>query len=81
MLVAWNQTWKNVQCSSDPEFSHFKCSPKRVETIGHFTLHKLKIFKTSLKSTSAMHCYTGCIKKMVIELWRAIGHSIFNIQK
>ena len=26
-------------------------------------------------------CYTGCLKKMVIELWRAIGHSIFNIQK
>ena len=25
--------------------------------------------------------YTGCLKKMVIELWRAIGHSIFNIQK
>ena len=24
---------------------------------------------------------TGCLKKMVIELWRAIGHSIFNIQK
>ena len=24
---------------------------------------------------------TGCIKKMVIELWRAIRHSIFNIQK
>ena len=28
-----------------------------------------------------LHVYTGCIKKMVIELWRAIGHSIFNIQK
>ena len=26
-------------------------------------------------------CYTGCLKKMVIELWRAIGHSIFNIQE
>ena len=25
--------------------------------------------------------YTGCLKKMVIEPWRAIGHSIFSIQK
>ena len=27
-----------------------------------------------------INIYTGCIKKKVIELWRAIGHSIFNIQ-
>ena len=36
------------------------------------------------KFVCALGCfgqYTGCIKKMVIELWHAIGHSIFNIQK
>ena len=35
----------------------------------------------SVKHFSPVMEYTGFLKKMVIELWRAIGHSIFNIQK
>ena len=26
-------------------------------------------------------CYTGCIKKMVIELWSALARSLYNLQK
>ena len=25
--------------------------------------------------------YTGCLKKKVIELWSAIAHSLYNLQK
>ena len=25
--------------------------------------------------------YTGCIKKMVIELWSAVARSLYNVQK
>ena len=32
------------------------------------------------KSTT-QHCYTGCIKKMVIELSSALARSIYNLQK
>ena len=31
-----------------------------------------------LKTSTA---YTGCIKKMVIELWSALARSLYNLQK
>ena len=49
-------------------------------------LHDESIQKTNNKKymyrcICGMICCTGCLKKMVIKLWRATGHSIFNIQK
>ena len=32
---------KNIQCSSDSTFAHFKCSSKRAETMEYFISHKL----------------------------------------
>ena len=34
-----------------------------------------------LKTATSNNIIQGVSKKKVIELWRAIGHSIFNIQK
>ena len=28
-----------------------------------------------------LHTYTGCLKKMVIELWSALARSLYNLQK
>ena len=47
---------KNAECFSDPEFFYFKCSSKR-ETMGYFTLHKFKTFKTLLKKCCQTDIY------------------------
>ena len=70
------------KCFSDGELV---CPMDRSEPSESIFVHRSQIASIGhicgLAAAFATALYTGCIKKMVIELWRAIGHSIFSIQK
>ena len=49
------------------------------------TLSLIRVFQrtsqTHMNTHTSINIYTGCIKKMVIELWSALARSLYNLQK